>query len=273
MLYLLFWQQTKTISINMEYPKKLSVVIITLNEERNIEDCLLSVKEVADEVLVVDSFSTDQTEEICLRHGARFIKNKWNGYVEQRNFAQQTATHPVLLNIDADERLSKQLAASILREKEKGFPLKGYCMNRSNNYCGQWIKHGVYYPDRKLRLYHKDSGSVKGLNPHEGVQMNDNFPVKKIKGDILHYSFRSFAEHIAQMNKFSSVSAQTLYALGKKPSFLKPFLSAFWAFFNSYFLRLGFLDGFYGYVIARNNAMYSFFKYAKLNELHKGKIG
>lgn len=256
----------------MEYPLKLSVVIITLNEERNIEDCLLSVKEVANEVLVVDSFSTDKTEEICLSHGARFIKNRWEGIVAQRNFAQQIAAHPVLLNLDADERLSPQLADSILKERERGFPMKGYSMNRSNNYCGRWIKHGVYYPDRKLRLYHKDSGRVEGLNPHEWVQLNEDFPVQKLKGDILHYSFRSFAEHIAQMNKFSSVSAQTLYARGGKPSALKPFLSASWAFINSFFLRLGFLDGIYGYVIARNNAMYAFFKYAKLNELFKGNL-
>lgn len=257
----------------MESPLKLSVVIITLNEEKNIEDCLLSVKRVADEILVVDSLSTDRTEEICIRNGARFVKNKWEGIVAQRNFAQQLATHPVLLNLDADERLSPELAASILKEKKKGFPGKGYSMNRFNNYCGKWIRHGVYYPDTKLRLYHKNSGRVEGANPHEWVQLNEDFPVQKLKGDILHYSFRSFAEHIAQMNKFSSVSAQTLYASGRKPSVLKPFLSAFWAFFNSFFLRLGFLDGIYGYVIARNNAMYAFFKYAKLNELHKGKIG
>lgn len=255
----------------MEYPNKLSVVIITLNEEKNIEDCLLSIKEVADEILVVDSFSTDRTEEICIRFGARFVQNKWAGIVAQRNFAQNLAVNPVLLNLDADERLSPELAASILKEKQKGFPLKGYSMNRFNNYCGRWIKHGVYYPDRKLRLYHKDSGKVEGSNPHEWVELNGDYPVQKLKGDILHYSFRTFSEHIAQMNKFSTVSAETLYARGRKPSAIKPFLSAFWAFFNSYFIRLGFLDGIYGYVIARNNSMYAFFKYAKLNELHKGK--
>ncbi len=255
----------------MEYPTRLSVVIITLNEEKNIEDCLQSVKELADEILVVDSFSTDKTGEICARHGARFITNKWEGIVKQRNFAQSVATHPVLLNLDADERLSPELAASIRAEKEKGFPFKGYTMNRFNNYCGRWIRHGVYYPDRKLRLYHKDSGRVEGSNPHEWVALNEGLPVKKLKGDILHYSFRTFGEHIAQMNKFSSVSAETLFARGRKPSALKPFLSAFWAFFNTFIVRLGFLDGIYGYVIARNNAMYAFFKYAKLNELHKGK--
>lgn len=254
----------------MKYPLKLSVVIITLNEERNIEDCLLSVKTVADEILVVDSYSTDRTEEICLRHGAKFVKNKWEGIVAQRNFAQSLAMHPVLLNLDADERLSPGLIESILKEKEKGFPLKGYSMNRCNNYCGRWIRHGVYYPDRKLRLYHKDCGRVEGSDPHEWVQLHKDYPVQKLAGDILHYSFRTFSEHIAQMNKFSTVSAETLFKRGHKPSGFRPFLSAFWAFFNTYIFRLGFLDGTYGYVIARNNAMYAFFKYAKLNELHKG---
>ncbi len=251
--------------------KKLSVVIITLNEEKNIEECITSVKEIADEILVVDSYSTDATEKICMQHGVKFIQHKWDGIVAQRNFAQEIADGPVLLNIDADERVSVELAKSILKEKEIGFPMKGYTMNRFNNYCGKWIKHGVYYPDRKLRLYHKTAGKVEGSNPHEWVQLNETFQVKKLNGDIIHFSFRTFSEHIEQMNKFSSIAAQTLYNRGKRPSFLKPFLSGFWAFFNSYIIRLGFLDGFHGYVIARNNSMYSFFKYAKLRELNEGQ--
>jgi glycosyltransferase involved in cell wall biosynthesis len=253
------------------YPLKLTAVIITLNEEKNIGDCLESIKEVADEIIVVDSFSSDRTEEICKTYGARFIQNKWQGIVAQRNFAQAQATHDVLLNIDADERLSPELAESIKEEKKKGFPFKGYTMNRFNNYCGQWIRHGEYYPDRKLRVYHKIAGRVEGANPHEWVQLHEDYPVKKLKGDLLHYSFRTFSEHVGKMNTFSSVAAQTLFERGRKPSYIKPILSAFWAFFYGFFLRRGFLDGYYGYVIARNNAMYSFYKYAKLNELHKGK--
>ncbi len=254
-----------------EIHPKLSAVIITLNEEKNIEDCLKSLLGIADEILVVDSFSTDRTEAICRQYGVRFAQNNWEGIVAQRNFAQQLATGPVLLNIDADERLSDTLRASILQEKEKGFPLKGYTMNRLNNYCGQWIRHGEYYPDRKLRLYHKDAGRVEGSNPHEWVQLNGTYSTKRLEGDLLHFSFRSFSEHVGKMNLFSSVAAQTLFLRGRKPSYSKPVLSAFWAFFNGFFLRRGFLDGYYGYVIARNNAMYSFYKYAKLNELHKGK--
>jgi glycosyltransferase involved in cell wall biosynthesis len=250
---------------------KLSVVIITLNEEKNIAECLRSVLPVADEILVVDSFSTDATEAICTSMGARFVQHAWSGIAAQRNFAQDLASHPVLLNLDADERLSEKLATSILQEKQKGFPHKGYKMNRFNNYCGKWIRHGVYYPDRKLRLYHKNAGRVAGSDPHEWVQLHENFPVKKLEGDILHYSFRTFSEHVAKMNRFSSVAAQTHYERGRKPSVLKPFFSSWWAFVHSYLIRLGFLDGLCGYVIARNNAMYAFFKYAKLNELYKNK--
>ena len=253
-------------------PAKLSAVIITLNEERNIEDCLKSLSGIVDEIVVVDSFSNDRTEKICKNYGVRFLQNKWEGIVAQRNFAQNQSTYDVLLNIDADERLSPELGESILKEKEQGFPFKGYSMNRFNNYCGQWIRHGVYYPDRKLRLYHKSAGRVEGANPHEWVHLNGSFPVKKLHGDLLHYSFRTFSEHVNKMNAFSSIAAQTLFAKGRRPSFFKPFLSGFWAFFYGFFIRLGFLDGFYGYVIARNNAMYSFFKYVKLNELHKGKL-
>jgi glycosyltransferase involved in cell wall biosynthesis len=249
----------------------LSVVIITLNEEKNIEDCLKSLQGIADEIVVVDSFSTDGTEAICRQYGVRFILNKWEGIVAQRNFAQEKATGPILLNIDADERLSEVLRNSILQEKEKGFSIKGYTMNRLNNYCGQWIRHGEYYPDRKLRLYYKDAGRVEGSNPHEWVQLNENYPTKRLEGDLLHYSFRTFSEHVSKMNHFSSVAAHTLYKRGRKPSYAKPILSAFWAFFNGFIVRRGFLDGYYGYVIARNHAMYSFYKYAKLNELHKGK--
>jgi glycosyltransferase involved in cell wall biosynthesis len=249
----------------------LSVVIITYNEERNIGDCLASVREVADEIIVVDSLSTDGTKAICLTYGVCWVENPFSGHIEQKNFAASLATCSHVLSLDADERLSDFLRQTILLEKQAGFPNSGYTMNRFNNYCTQWIRHGGWYPDAKLRLWKKGAGKWQGDNPHDKFVLADEKKTAHLKGDILHYSFRSFSEHIVQMNKFSSIAAQTLYKRGKKPSLLKPFLSGFWAFFNGYFIRLGFLDGLYGYVIARNNAMYAFFKYAKLNELHKGR--
>lgn len=248
----------------------LSVVIITFNEERNIGDCLDSVKEVADEIVVVDSLSTDQTGTVCRQYGVRWVEQPFPGHIEQKNLAASLASYSHILSLDADERLSDGLRQSILREKELGFPAPGYRMNRFNNYCGQWIRHGGWYPEPKLRLWKKDSGKWQGDNPHDKFELFGGEQPAHLKGDLLHYSFRSFSEHLNQMNKFSNIAAQTLYKKGRKPSFVKPFLSGFWAFFNGYFIQLGFLDGFYGFVIARNNAMYSFFKYAKLNELHKG---
>lgn len=249
----------------------LSVVIITFNEERNIEDCLVSVKSVADEIIVVDSLSNDRTKEICALYGVRWIENPFPGHVEQKNLAANLATCDYVLSLDADERLNPKLIEEILLGKIKGFTAEGYVINRLNNYCGKWIKHGEWYPEYKLRIWKRGSGMWGGDNPHDRFELASGSKPKKMSGDILHYSFRSFSEHITQMNKFSSIAAETLYAKGRKPDYFKPFLSSFWAFFNGFFLRLGFLDGFFGYVIARNNAMYSFFKYAKLNEFHKLK--
>jgi glycosyltransferase involved in cell wall biosynthesis len=249
----------------------LSVVIITFNEERNIGDCLASVKEVADEIIVVDSLSTDSTKSICNSYNVRWVENPFPGHIEQKNLAASLALFSHVLSLDADERLSDYLRKTILQEKKTGLPAAGYTMNRYNNYCGQWIRHGGWYPERKLRLWKKDYGKWEGDNPHDKFVLFNGEKPLHLKGDLLHYSFRSFSEHVVQMNKFSSIAAKTLFIKGRKPSVIKPFLSAFWAFFNSYFFRLGFLDGIYGYVIASNNAMYAFFKYAKLNELHKGK--
>ncbi|MCU0375687.1 MAG: glycosyltransferase family 2 protein [Chitinophagaceae bacterium] len=249
----------------------LTAVVITYNEEADIADCLKSLLPVADEIVVVDSYSTDATAAICRSFGVRFVQNKWEGIVAQRNFAQSLATCPVVLNLDADERLSDALQQAILKEKALGFPQQGYQMNRLNNYCGQWIKHGSYYPDRKLRLYHKAIGHIEGAEPHEWVVLQPGTRVQRLQGDLLHYSFRTLSEHVDKMNRFSTLAAQTLFARGKKPASLKPFLSAFWEFFNGLILRRGFLDGMYGFIIARNNALYAFYKYAKLNELHKGK--
>jgi glycosyltransferase involved in cell wall biosynthesis len=250
----------------------LSVVIITFNEERNIGDCLASVKDLADEIIVVDSFSTDGTKSICSSYNVRWVENPFPGHIEQKNLAASLASFSHVLSLDADERVSNELAASILREKKAGFPSVGYTMNRFNNYCGQWIRHGGWYPEKKLRLWKKDAGKWQGDNPHDKFELFEGKKPSHLKGDLLHYSFRSFSEHVNQMNKFSSIAAKTLFDKGRQPSVLKPLLSGFWAFFNGYVIHMGFLDGFYGYVIARNNGMYSFYKYAKLNELHKGKI-
>jgi glycosyltransferase involved in cell wall biosynthesis len=253
---------------------KLSATIITYNEEAQIGRCLSSLRDVADEIVVVDSLSADRTKEICLSHGVTFIEQPFLGYIQQKNFALSKANYPFVLSLDADEALSDALITAIKKEKALGFPADGYSMNRFNNYCGAWIKHGDYYPDRKLRLWNCKKGSWGGENPHDKVILVENTSVKHLDGDLLHYSFKSIEGHWQQMGKFSTIAAQAMYQKGKKAGMLRPVISAVWTFLRGYIIRGGFLDGSYGFTIARINAWYTFQKYQKLIRLYEnGKNG
>jgi glycosyltransferase involved in cell wall biosynthesis len=247
---------------------KLSVVIITYNEERNIERCIQSVREIADEIVVVDSFSTDKTEQLCMQAGARFIRHAFEGYVEQKNFALAQSTCDHILSIDADELLSDKLKSSIA-EVKKNWKHSCYRMNRLNNYCGQWIRHCGWYPDRKIRLFEKGKGKWGGQNPHDKYIPDQPGDVGFLPGDLLHYSYRSIEEHIAQANKFSGIGAQSAYHNGARSGLLKIILKPVFKFFRDYILLLGFLDGYYGFVISRISAHATFLKYVKLRELSK----
>ncbi len=249
---------------------KLSVVIITYNEERNIERCIRSVLEIADEIVVVDSFSTDKTEQLCKQFGVRFIQHAFDGYVEQKNFALAQSTHDKILSMDADEVLSEELKASILAVKSN-WKHSSYRMNRLNNYCGQWIRHCGWYPDRKVRLFEKGKGKWGGQNPHDKYLPDHSNDVGFLSGDLLHYSFYTIAEHIAQVNKFSEISAKSAYDNGTRSNLFKIMLKPPFKFFRDYVLKLGFLDGFYGFVISRISAHATFLKYVKLRELSKRK--
>lgn len=248
---------------------KLSATIITFNEEKHIGRCLESLKQVADEIVVVDSRSTDRTKEICLAYPVLFIEQPFLGYMEQKNFAQLKASHQYVLSLDADEALSEELVRSIREEKEKGFPAAGYTMNRFNYYCGRWIRHGTYYPDRKLRLIDTHKGKWGLQNPHERIVMQEDAAMAHLKGDLLHYTYQSLEEHNRQMDRFSSIAAKTLFDKGRKPSYVKMLFHPAWAFIKGYFIKGGFLDGFAGFMIARFTALQSFLKYAKLIRLHE----
>ena len=247
---------------------RLSVVIITFNEEKNIGRCIDSVKNVADEIIVVDSCSTDKTAEIAKSKGAEVILQPFLGYVEQKNMALEVANSDFVLSLDADEALDKILESSIL-EAKNDFNFKGYSMNRCTNYCGKFIRHGAWYPDKKLRLIDKKNAYWGGDNPHDKLILKDEGPIKHLKGDILHYSYNSIEEHVQQNNKFSTISAETYFKRGKKTNVFKMIVHPFWAFFLGYILRGGFLDGFYGFVVALHVAHLSFLKHAKL--YHKQK--
>jgi len=251
--------------------RSLSVVIITLNEEKNIARCLESVKNLADEILVVDSFSNDATKAICIAHGVTFLEQPFLGYIEQKNFALGKAKHEFVLSLDADEALDETLCTSIAHEKASDFPAEAYTMNRLSYYCGQWIRHGSWYPDTKLRLLNRHKGKWGGTNPHDKLEMNDGITSQHLKGDILHYTYYTMEEHMLQANKFSTIAAKAMLNQGKKSNWFKIVINPFTAFFTSYVVKAGFLDGFFGYCIARTHAFQTFQKYIKLMQLQRQK--
>jgi glycosyltransferase involved in cell wall biosynthesis len=244
----------------------ISVVIITLNEERNIGRCLDSVRDIADEVIVVDSFSTDRTEEICREKGVQFVQHKFEDYVKQHIFADSLATREYILSLDADEALSDKLIKSII-EIKKDFKAGAYTMNRMTNYCGQWIKHCGWYPDKKLRIYHKNAGEWSGKKIHESVKLKEGTSIEHLKGDILHYSFYTISEHINQANKFTDITAQVAFEEGKKAGCIKIVFSPIAKFIRDYIFNLGFLDGYNGFLICQISANATFLKYVKLKML------
>ncbi len=248
----------------------LSVVIITYNEEKNIGRCLESVKDIADEIVVVDSFSTDKTEEICRQYHTKFIKNPFEGHIEQKNFALKQVQYQHVLSIDADECLSEELKQSIAKVKEN-WVYDGYYFNRLTNYCGKWIKHCGWYPDKKLRLFNSKKGSWGGVNPHDKYIIDKDAKIQYLKGDLLHYSFYTIYQHMEQINKFSTIKANGFYKKGKKAPIYKLFFNPIITFLRHYIIRLGFLDGFYGFVISVNSSHSTFLKYVKLRSYYKNK--
>jgi len=252
----------------MKGANKLSVVIITKNEEENIGNCLKSIKEIADEIVVVDSFSNDNTEKICQTFQVVFIQNKFEGHIQQKNFALDQASYDYVLSLDADEMLSSDLRNAISEIKNQ-YLHDAYEFNRLTNYCGKWIHHSGWYPDRKIRLWNKNKGRWGGINPHDKVIMNEDATVKRIKKDILHYSIKSIDQHLQVINTFSTIAAKEKFRMNKKPSFYKMHLNPSWKFVKRYFFNLGFLDGYSGYLICRLSAFSTFLKYAKLKQLHK----
>lgn len=246
----------------------LSVVIITKNEEKNIGRCLDSVKSIADDIVVVDSFSTDSTETICKEKGARFIQNQFKGHIEQKNFAITQAKFSHILSLDADEALDETLQKSILDVK-KNWKFDGYMMNRLTNYCGKWIKHCGWYPDAKLRLWDSSKGKWTGTNPHDRYELEKGGKIGSVKGEILHYSFYSIEDHLKQVNYFTNIAAAALYEKGKRPGILNLIISPSFKFFRDYVFKLGFLDGYYGLVVCIISSYATFIKYAKLESLYK----
>ena len=245
---------------------QLSVVIITFNEEKNIERCLLSVQSVADEILVVDSFSTDKTLEICEKHGARVIQNPFEGHIQQKNFAMKNTENDWILSLDADEALTPELTLEIWKVKENATN-KLYEMNRLTNYCGKWVKHCGWYPDTKIRLVNRKHAAWGGVNPHDKLEATNHESVGFLNGDLLHYSYYTKQDHLKQIEYFGKIAANELHQKGKTVGFATIYIKVIAQFIKSFFLKLGFLDGRTGWQISYLSAFATYRKYTILKNL------
>jgi glycosyltransferase involved in cell wall biosynthesis len=250
---------------------KLTAVVITYNEERNIARCLSSLKSVADELIVIDSESTDATVAISKDLGAKVLNQPFLGYAGQRIFSDNAASNDWVLMMDADEWLSDELAVSIADFKKS--PKANACrFPRLNRYCGKWIRHGAWYPDKKIRLYDRTKGSWKGGNVHEYWEAhNSSERIYELRGNLLHDSFQSLSSHLKKINRYTDIAAKDAVADGKTASVFKIWFSPKWTFLSHYFFRFGFLDGFEGYTIARMSAFMTFMKYNKIRQYSREK--
>jgi len=244
---------------------KISAAIITFNEETNIKRCIDSL-DFCDEIVVVDSQSSDNTVEIAKKLSAKVIDQKFLGHIAQKQLAVESCTHDWILSLDADEEVSTMLRESIL---SCDFKNDGYSMDRVSFHLGRWIRHGGWYPDSKIRLFNKTKAYWGGYNPHDKVIVDGS--VGKLRGDLKHYVFKDLRENIDTNNSYSSIMAEDLHKNGKKFSYIRLFLKPAGKFIETYIYKRGFQDGMAGFIIAIGAAYSMFLKYAKLWELEKIK--
>jgi glycosyltransferase involved in cell wall biosynthesis len=243
---------------------RLSACLITLDEEHNLPRALASLSDIADEIIVVDSGSTDRTAIIAREYGAAFFERTWTNYSEQKNFAAARAQNDWILSMDADEELSSALQTSLLDWKKREPQFRVYEMARKTWYLGAWIKHSGWYPDFQRRLYRRDAAQFSGII-HESLRFEDK--PGRLNGNLLHYTVRSFAEHEQKVERYAALAAQQMYAAGERSWRSAVWLATPWSWFQNYFLRGGFLDGYRGALIAQMAARAVRIKYEKLGQL------
>ena len=247
---------------------KITFGIITLNEATNLERCLNSIKEVADEILIVDSGSTDRSRMISQQFNVRWIEIPWPGYVTQKNNVLQHAIHPWVFSIDADEALSPELLWEIKALKVSsnlGEDISGYSMPRCVFYDQRWIRHGDWYPDRLVRLFRKDCARFTGGRIHERLEIKGR--TARLTGEIEHHSFKNQADHWERCQKYAALWAADKFEQGRTTNPLSPLLHAAFRWLRGYVLRCGFLNGRRGWQIAKLSAKEVFLKYRLLREL------
>jgi len=243
---------------------RLSACIITLNEERNLPKLLDSLRGIADEIIVVDSGSTDRTEAIARECGARFEFRNWTHYGEQKNHAAEIATSDWILSLDADEVLSSALQSALVDWKKRVPQFDVYEVARKTWYLGKWIKHSGWYPDFKKRLYRKGTAQFAG-SLHESLQYDGR--CGRLAGDLLHYTIHEFAEHQTNVERYSTLAARQMFEQGRRHWRGALWFATPWSFFHTLVFRGGFLDGYRGVLIARMAAKTVRLKYAKLGQL------
>jgi len=247
---------------------RVSACIITRDEEDRLPDCLASLR-WCDEIVVVDSHSEDRTREIAKSAGARVVERDWPGHVAQKEFAVRVASHDWVFCIDADERVSPELAAEIEARRAAGFGgAAGYSVPRLSSYLGRWIRHGSWYPDRKLRLFDRRRGGWSGRDPHDRVEVDG--PVEALSCDLLHHPYRSFDDHLRTISRYADIMAAELHRDGRRARIVDIVLRPPLRFASFYVLRGGFLDGWRGLLLAYLAAHYVRLRYVKLWLLERG---
>lgn len=250
--------------------KTVSAVIITCNEEKKIEAALRSVRSVADEIVVVDSFSTDRTTDICRRYTERVLQKGWQGYRQQKQFATDAATHDWVLSLDADEAVSPELERELLMWKQRQEDTyQGYCLARKTFFMGRWIEHTTWYPDWQLRLFRRSCGRWQGGRVHESFQLAGL--AGKFRHHLYHYTYSNLSEYLSQLEIFSSLAAADYYDRGVRATMSRLLFYPPIVFLKNYFLKLGFLDGIPGLVVSMLSALSTAIKFLKLWELQRVK--
>lgn len=248
---------------------KISACIITKNEEANLPRCLKSIRDLVDEIVIVDSGSSDRTPFIATEYNARFIKHDWEGYVGQKNFALSKASYNWVFSIDADEELSPELQDEIKKIHEGPEPSYsapvGYQVSRVVFYEGQWIRFGDWYPDLLVRLFDRRKASFAGGKVHERLEIKGT--INNLSGELHHYTYKDVADQKSRIEYYSTLWAETAKAEGKKAGFLDPYTHSAWRLFRSLFVKGAIKGGTLGWQIARLNAHEVYLKYKKLSQM------
>lgn len=247
---------------------QISAAIITYNEERNITRAIESLR-CCDEIVVVDSGSTDRTLELADKHGARVVEASWLGYATQKNFAAQSCSHRWILSLDADEALSEALEAEIWQVKKNGPAFDAYTMPRLAQYLGRWILHSGWHPDRKVRLFDREKAKWVGEYVHESVKVQGR--TGHLQSNLLHYTCDSLSEHLRSIDRYTTLAAEQIVEEGKAIGWPQLVFHPLWTFFSTYVLKQGFRDGLEGLAIAHMAAFYNFLKYAKARNMGSGR--